>query len=186
MNPRLRATYGAVALSALILVGGCGGSDDDAGSTDAETTVAVGSDDTTADTSGDTTDDSTTDSVADEGSESFGIGIVTVTLDGNDNRIEFGSDDGTCEIDSELGTAKISVSLDGSTLDVDYDAADPSAATIKYTSDTLNVNAGAGASTPELTDVVLTADQMTGGSIFDSPDEGPDKTYLGEFDFLCP
>ena len=182
MRSRSRLCFAVLAVTAAFVVAGCGSSGGSDASSDDTTTVAAG-DATTTTAAG---SDGSATTADDGGSESFGIGIATLKLDGNGHKIEFSGDDGTCEVDPDGGTAKLSVAKDGSTFDLDYDKADEAAATVKFTGEGLDVNAGAGASKPEVTEVVLADGEVTGKAVFDSPGEGADKTYLGEFDILCP
>ena len=175
MLKRKRLLLAAVVASVAVTGSACGSSGSGGSATDSTTTLASGGANSSATTTADT------------GTGSFGIGIATLKLDGNGHRIEFSSDEGTCEVDEAAGTAKVSVSKDGSTVDLDYDKNDPGAATIKFTGDGLTgVNGGAGASTPAMTDVVISDGEITGKATLDSPSEGSDKVYLGEFDILCP
>lgn len=183
MLTRSRLLLAVIALSVAFSGSACGSSSSNGSATDSTTTLAsdgAGATDTPeAGSSAPTT--------ADSGSGGFGIGTITLKLDGNGHKIEFTSKEGSCEVDGSAGNAKVSVSKDGSTLDFDYDNADPKAATIKFTGDGLDeVKGGAGTSTPTFTDLAISDGRVTGKATMDSPSEGPDKVYLGEFDIVCP
>ena len=181
MLTRSRLLLTVIALSVAFAGSACGSSGSGDAASDSTTTIATGD-------ANDITDaGASTPTTADSGSNSFGIGIVNLKLDGNGHKIEFKSDEGSCKIDGAAGTAKVSVSKDGNTLDFDYDKSDPEAATIKFTGDGLDeVKGGAGASTPTITDLTIADDEVTGKATMDSPSEGPDKVYLADFRILCP